>query len=473
MMEITTFRRNKVDLSDYDYSKDIFRRLAMAQFNQEEVEALEEILFSSLTISLNNLASTLSLSKIELFALLEKLGQTGLFKIVRDELHVDKELRKYFELQLKRFEEGFTPDIDFLQGLLRQVPIHVLPNWYAIPRSSNNIFDSIIEKYLITPQIFQRHLMELNFTDPVQRQIMSSVFRLPHFEISVSDLMNQFRLSREQLEEHLLYLEFNFICSTFYKKERGIWKAFVTPFHEWKEYLQTMHSAQSVSIQDPSSVVRKKTSDFAFVEELSILLQFAQNQSLVIERTKEELLSLQAKTCKILVKECPEISKADLPLLLTKACLLELAQIKDDFFSVLPGGNQWLEMNIPERALLLYRHPNSILTREDLSEELLNEKIFHEIEKNLTPVLKSGWVYLEDFLQGALVPIHEEQAIQLKKIGRGWKYHLPRYTAEELELLRAVVCEWLFESGITALGTHKDRECFCVTAFGQDLLGDE
>ncbi len=220
MMEVTTFRRNKVDLSDYDYGKDVSRRLVMARFSPEEVEALEEILFSSLTISLIDLAYSLNLSKIELFALLEKIGQTGLFKIVRDELHVDKELRKYFELQLRRFEEGFRPDIDFLQGLLRQVPIHVLPNWYAIPRSSNNIFDSIIEKYLITPQVFQRHLMELNF-DPIQRRIMSSVFGFPDFEVSICDLMNQYQLSREQLEEHLLYLEFNFICCTFYKKAAG------------------------------------------------------------------------------------------------------------------------------------------------------------------------------------------------------------------------------------------------------------
>ncbi len=59
------------------------------------------------------------------------------------------------------------------------------------------------------------------------------------------------------------------------------------------------------------------------------------------------------------------------------------------------------------------------------------------MEKNLLHVLKSGWIYLEDFLQGALVPIHEEQAIQLKKVGRIWKYHLPKYAGEELELLKS------------------------------------
>ncbi len=148
----------------------------------------------------------------------------------------------------------------------------------------------------------------------------------------------------------------------------------MTPFYEWKEYLKATHSTQPISVDDFSSVIRKKNSDFAFVEELSALLQFTQKQPLVIERTKEELASLQVKAFKALEKECPEISKADLHILLTKACLLQLAQIKEEVFSLLPDGYQWLEMSVPERALVLYRCPSYALRHEELPEELLKGK---------------------------------------------------------------------------------------------------
>lgn len=473
MLEVSTFRKNKVDLADYDYSKDIACRIMMARFSPKEVGVLEEILFSSLTIRLSKLGQSLDLDSAELVPILEKLSTTGLFKIIKDELHVDKEMRKYFELQLQRFEEDFKPDLDFLQGLLRQVPIHVLPNWYAISRTSNNIFDSIVEKYLATPQAFHRYLMELNLTDPVQRSIMKAAFRSPDFEVAAVDIIKEHKLSQEQFEEHLLYLELNFICSLYYKREGSRWKAIVAPFNEWGEYLRAVDHSQPPEIQDGRSIQRKKSSDFAFVEELSALLQMAQKQPLAIERTKEDLATLNEKAIKQLRKECPESSKADLHLLITKACALEFAKLSSEKFSLLPAGNEWLDMSIPERALALYRHPVHRLSREDLPEELLNEKTLREAEKSLQRVLKIGWVYLDEFLKGVTVPLTEAQAIQLKKVGRSWKYQLPHYSEEELDLFKAVICEWLFEVGITAVGTHEGSDCFCVTAFGRDLLGDE
>ena len=70
----------------------------------------------------------------------------------------------------------FQPDMEFLQGLLKKVPIHCLPAWHAVPRTSNNIFESLVEKYLLSPQIFQRYLSELHFSHPVAISLMNDLF---------------------------------------------------------------------------------------------------------------------------------------------------------------------------------------------------------------------------------------------------------------------------------------------------------
>ncbi len=45
--------------------------------------------------------------------------------------------------------------------VLKRIPISVLPNWYSFPRSTDHIFDSIIEKYMMTPKVYRRHLLDL------------------------------------------------------------------------------------------------------------------------------------------------------------------------------------------------------------------------------------------------------------------------------------------------------------------------
>ena len=172
MVETNIFRKNKINLEDYDYQKDIQNRVLMSHFSTEDLEVLEEIVYSSQKIPISRLVDQLDKNLDKLQAILEKLAKTDLFKIEEDTVVVDKEMRKYFETQIQKFEEDFTPGMEFLQALLKKVPIHVLPNWYPIPRTSNNIFNSLIEKYLETPQTFQRYLSELNLGDPVLNGII-------------------------------------------------------------------------------------------------------------------------------------------------------------------------------------------------------------------------------------------------------------------------------------------------------------
>ncbi len=207
MLELSPARKNKINLADYNSQQDIENRILMSDFSTLDIEALEEILYSPLKISFKKLVRTVGCSEQDLHNTIKKLSSTGLVTIQDDAILVDKEKRKYFEFQIHRFDPQFKPDMEFLQGILRKVPIHLLPSWYSIPRTSNNIFESIVEKYLLTPHIFQRYLMELNFGDQTLNAIMNDVFTAPDFKVSSSDLISKYNLKRADFEEMLLILE--------------------------------------------------------------------------------------------------------------------------------------------------------------------------------------------------------------------------------------------------------------------------
>ena len=179
----SVIKKNKVLLSDYDYKRDIESRLLLSRFTETEYAVLEEILYSSIRAPLSKIAKNIDLSEAETADILQKFVKTGLIAFEDDFMVVvDKEMRKYFEVEAEKFEESFRPGMEFLQHLLKKVSIHILPQWYAIPRTSDNIFESIVEKYLQTPQIFQRHLLDLNFENPILPAIAQDVLKSPHFE---------------------------------------------------------------------------------------------------------------------------------------------------------------------------------------------------------------------------------------------------------------------------------------------------
>ena len=166
-MLVTPTKKNRVNLADYDYQRDIENRVLISQLNFQELEILEEILNSSIKFPISSLKETLNLTNTELKQTLEKLGTTGLFSIKNDEVTINKEMRKYYEFQLLKFDNNYRPDMESLQGLLKKVPIQVLPIWYMVPRTSDSIFNSLVDKYFKTPHIYQQYLDELIFDDPI------------------------------------------------------------------------------------------------------------------------------------------------------------------------------------------------------------------------------------------------------------------------------------------------------------------
>lgn len=259
-MPLSALPKNKIILSDYQYRRDIENRLLMAELELFEVDVLRELVHSPLTTTLDDLADQLSSDETTTINALNKLSPSKLFIINHDKITVNKEVRKYYESQIQKFDDDFEPNMEYLQELLSKVPIHVLPSWYHIPRHSDNIFESIIEKYLLTPKIYSSYLEELNFDDPILNSIVKDLYQSSDFKIPSSTFIKKYNLSREQFEEFLLILEYNFVCCLSYNKDGGKWQEVVTPFHEWREFCLLQERNKPMSIQNVNSIQRKEFS---------------------------------------------------------------------------------------------------------------------------------------------------------------------------------------------------------------------
>lgn len=464
MIELTTARKNKICLSDYNYRKDIENRLLMARFGELEFAVLEEILFSSIKVPISKIGKNLDESEDKILPILEEFARTGLLSIEGDVLIVDKEMRKYWESQAAKFEPSFKPDIEFLFSLLRKVPIHVLPIWYSIPRTSNNIFDSIIEKYLLTPQIYQRYLLELQLGDPTLAAIVQDVFRAPTSKLDAQQLIDKYGLEREQFEEYMLHLEFNFLCCLSYEKQGAYWKEVVTPFHEWREYLSLLNTKAAKPVSDVSKVLRFRPNDYSFIQDMTAILLYLSKQSLVLNNQGYATL----------ISLCEELSSKEtfyLEKVLHKLCALKLAELNHQQLTASPFSQEWLDMRQENRALYLYRHPKHTLASVEIRDALKSEKNIREAEKALTRVLHKGWVTFDSFLEATIVPVGDHPPVTLQKQGKQWRYVVPTYNAEEKAFLKAAVFDYFFEAGITAIGSFEETDCFCVTPFGQTLFG--
>ncbi len=452
MIELTAVRKHKVTLSDYDYKKDIENRLLLSQLNIEEHAVLEEILFSSIRTTVRKIAKSIDLPEDKVLAHLQKIAKTGLLSFEEDNVVVDKEARKYFETELEKFEEDFEPGMEFLQHLLKKVPIHVLPHWYAIPRTSNNIFDSLIEKYLLTPTIYQRYLLDINFTDPTLSAIAQDVLKAPQFEVPAQDILKKYKLTPEKFQEAILQLEFHFVCTLIHRKNGNKWDQVVTLYHEWKEHLTFLKETTAPTLSDTKKLERYRPTDFAFVEDLTTVLVHAKKQPGFLQQKNG---AIKFAT--------PAPDEEYLKKLLLKIELVELAELNDGKLILTDAGAEWLELRPENRALYLYRHP--------LNQLQLSEKVIRELEKSILRIVNSGWVRLADFLKGVYSPVCEGQTVCLKKTGKLWRYQRPSYTTDELKLIERVVLEHLFEAGIVAIATLKGETCISVTPFGQSLFG--
>jgi predicted transcriptional regulator len=471
-------RKNKIDLSEYNFKRDIENRIFLTNLTKQEIEILKEIVNNSVQFSIKSLADILNLSASVVTQALQKISQSKLLILEGDMVTVDKELRKYFEFHLRKFDSDFLPSVDFISSILCRIPHQVLHNWYQISRTSDSIFSSIIEKYLINPRVYEKYLADLQFENPIIDSIIKDINQAPDCRLETSVLREKYKLTHAQFIEYVLHLEFNFIAFISYEETDEKWVEVVTPFYEWRDYLRYYKSTQPKPIVNVHEIQIIGYQDFQFLSDLNAILKASMKDKILVD-IKDGVKTID--TQKILhilphlemcAKKYPEYHITDyLSRILKKIQLLDLGVVDKTITPTKEAGS-WLSKTLPEQAMILYRNSMNRLHSTKFDLNLVNEKNLREAEKSLKRVVNSGWVYFDEFIHSVFVPVGQAEQITLKCKGKKWKYMIPVYTEQEKALIEAVIFERLFDIGMTSTGTHNGRRCFCVTAIGRSALGE-
>lgn len=455
-------KKIKISLTDYNYKEDIQNRLILKSLSEDSLQILEEILCSSLQFSFESLSNNLDLSESELYPIIETLAPLNLFNFDGRTITVDKDKRKYFETQITRFEDSFKPNIEFFQNILKSLPIEVLPNWYHVPRSSNNIFQSIIEKYLITPQIYQRYLAEMISGSEMMGEIAKEVLDHPKLEVPVKNILEKFSLNRAEFEEMALLLEFNMLA--FISFSNGV--EVLTPFYEWMQYQSFIKETAPLSISEEVIPFRKY--EYAFIQDMADLIALLDRSEIEVFYHKEKDAWTPLATSAALIEAHIPVNKEYSTKLINKLLILGLAVIEETFLKPTKAAKEWTQIPIMQRTHTTFKHPHNFLSTQKNS-PLATQRVIIEIQKSLNTLSSFNWVYFEDFIKSTTIPLSEERQVSLKKVGKSWVYTLPQYTNEEKEFITYIICDWLFESGITQIGSANGKKTFRLTTLGKSI----
>lgn len=438
-------KKNRIILSDYDYRREIEARLLFSSFSSFEIELLKEIIDNSLKFSINELMDILEASEADVLAGLKALSTTKLFELQGRTLIVNKDVRKYLEWHIQKFDTNFRPGMEFVQSLLAQVPQIPLCNWYGLPKCFDDIFTTILDKYLLTPKRYQRYLNEICYENdhPMMVDVIHLLFSSPELELDAALLKTKYEMTDEQFHEFALHLEFNFICCLGYKEIEGKWIEYLVPFSEWKKYLEFKKETLPKPLTDSLNISRKHKEDFGYILDLEAAIRTP---------TKKD--------------NCFD--------LIEKALNLKFLKKHDQTLCITPKGEEWLLKTLPEKAMDLYFYTLSCHRYYSGTDEQVerSDREIREVEKSLKSVIHYGWVYLDDFVKGVTAAIGNCKPVTLTSKGKRWSYATPTYSKEELLFIKKTICGHLFECGMIAAGSDNNKDVFCVTPFGKTFLGD-
>lgn len=436
--------KNKIKLSSYNYKRDIKNRVLMSQLSVFEVEVLREILDCTLSFPVHQLAGQLGVSQKKLLPALKKFGQVNLVKIDEDLIFVDKDMRKYYQTQISKFDENFKPNIPYIQTLLNKVPLHELIDWYHISNESDHIFSSIVERFLITPKNYQQYLSHLKFTDKAMHGIMHDLFNSSDLKLNARKIIEKYSLSREQFEECMLSLEYHFVCYLSYMRVKDKWEEIITPFHEWGNYLQFLKESAPKPIEEEKKIKKASSEEFDFLRDIILFLE-------LIEEEVEE------------TNFAPEYRQKILNLLVD----LGLIIISKNAVKPSPYLAEWLKLPSSEQALMIYRHGLNQIRKKYQNQ--YTERDIRELEVSIRDI-GNAWIMIDDFIKGLTFGLAGRNSVILQNKGKQWRYVLPEYNEEDIQFIRDFI-DVLFNAGIVLMGQYKKVDCFKVSAFGHMILG--
>lgn len=427
-------KKNRIQLCDYAYEKDVENRLLLASLTPYEVLVLEEILNGPIRLTISSLMEEVSGEAEELLLALEKLKVSGLFRIDQGVLTIDKEIRKYFDFQFQKFEEDFVPGIEFILGILSRIPLQPLHNWYTLSRTTDSVIDALMEKYFATPLVFKQYLLEIGFESAIFGEIIDHLLSLPLHPLCVSTLRQKYGISLQQFEELALHLEFNFICcKVFIRQDESLKEVFV-PFQWWQEHSRINRDLNPTFL--PASDVDQDSvsNEFAFIEQLTSMMQ------------QNSFPSAQHKQCLI-------------------NCNL-MHENADQQMQITPLGEEWLSQPLTEKALFFHRNP--------AMSRVWNPASLRRIERSLQALSKAEkgqWITFKELLYSYNLISGAAERTYIKKENRKWIYSLSPQPFDDPKLVLDCIKNKFYPSGIINLGMTKDKEeCLQLTPFGRRVL---
>ncbi len=469
-----TVQSKIIHCESYDLAADVDFALFLSKLQTADIEFLQELSFNTLQISLPVLATDLGMEIADLTEMLKKFEAIKLIAIEGDQILVNKERRREFENELVRFNEQSPPGIGFILYLLTKPPIQEVPYWYGISRTSDNLFQSISDKCLATPAIFNRHIQESRFFSENTATILDMVYGCPNYEVSQRELLQTLRISVEELAKELIILEFSFLACVCYKKSTSGFEPFVTPFTEIRTFLQHKNSSTPKSIPENewSKIAQNQSDPFAFVEDSTHLIQLIDSKKIVL---KEEPKTVDDSLLKQLRESDPKwkpLSPEYFQNLFDRLSKFYFIEENQTGLYVTDTGREWATLRVQDRANHFVRNPLLLLPKKLFPAALVSEKRIRDVQSAAKQLIGLGWVTYSDFIKSMSVPLLDPTVLTLIHGATHWKYQLPNYSPDELLFVEHVILGSLWESGIVMKGVYKMVPVLCLTPFGQTLLGD-
>lgn len=408
-------KKCKIKLSDYDYEREIEFRKFLASLNTNERAFFQEIQLLSLRVSKDELEPHLTGDE-----LLSKFQAVGLIRNMGNEIVVNKELRKYFELDAGKFDGTVLPDTQYVKGLLQRLPQHLLPVWYPLPQSAAHIFSALVEKMFRSPKLYEAHVADLKFNDPIAEEILQSVYTHPELSVEANKIQHAFSLDDTEFHKLILLLEFHFALFLSYEIRDGALVEVLTPLKEWREWTLKKRALEGTS--------KKGEPDSYHIRGFDVV-------------QKMGAWAIQEPLVRKLVVD------------------LELGLEIDGELQQSHAFKTWKGMALEERGALLLRRLLQTVTHPRV----------RDVEKSLKHFSDKGWVLFDDFFAHPTKGAAEDDA-KLERTGREWGYVAPALDLKTMDEMFRWMSGPLAWAGILETGTVGGKECFRVTSWGRAFL---
>lgn len=447
---------------DYDYLRDVKNHIFLSSVSTFDVFVLDMLLYSPLHLPLDDFKKNLyeqgnfleEQTSDSLIRSLHKLNKIQLLNITPDNtIQVNKEQRKYFEINIQRFNEKNVPGISLFKELLRLIPTHLLMQWYDISNFSDNMFSSIVDRYLSQTHLYTTYLERVKNEEVLYRKILDQVFAPPDFCVTLPALQEMFQISEESLHTALLHLEYNFACVLSYRpSSHDKYVAVVTPFAEWQQYLlestfQPMEEHSTVSGNHTSTYIQNFSD---FINEVS--------QGCTLDKEKQR-------------PDSDDLTP--LPSYMSIAQSLGLIKVEEHTNRLTRAGSLWLKKDYMERQRFFFHHMHCLCLRDSEWHSIYGSSVLEVINKILTTLPNSIWFSFSELIQNITSLLKRESSATLVRKNQNWVYSLPYYPESFYHFLTKMMKLHLFHSGIIQTGIKDGHDMFCITPLGKKILQDE